>query len=58
VLKYLRIISCFDAATQISSSMQNPSMFTPMSVGDRYGLSPHILVNMAFRIGNTSMSLL
>ena len=36
-----RMISCFEASQQASSSkMQKPAMFTPMSVGLLYGLSP------------------
>ena len=52
-----RITSCREAARHTASSeMQDPTMLTPMSVGDLYGDSPRIRSNRRFSTGKISTS--
>ena len=60
VLKYLLIISCLDASLTASSSyIPNPTLLTPISVGDwNIDSSPVIFSIIFLRTGNNSKSLL
>jgi hypothetical protein len=52
-----RMISCFEASQHAASSQrQYPAIFTPMSVGLLYGLSPRMRVNIALSTGKISTS--
>ena len=51
------MISCFAASWHTSSStIAAPAMFTPMSVGDLYGVVPVTFSSSADSSGNTSTS--